>query len=121
MSKKKYDSVTININDKIMEELGKMPDKINYAVARQFLDRIGSSKVTPYKTGKMEQTMFSSGVRGSNGNYSIGNFTVYASHIYSLPQSSNWTNPLSKAQWFETFWKSQGKSVLDNVVARYKI
>jgi hypothetical protein len=28
---------------------------------------------------------------------------------------------LSKAQWFETFWKSQGKSVLDNVVARYKI
>ena len=66
-------------------------------------------------------TMFSNGVKGSNGDYSIGNFTNYAGYVYAFPQSVNWTNPLSKAQWFETFWKSQGKSVLENVVARYKI
>ena len=114
-------NIVIKINDKTMKELEKMPDIIIYAVARQTLDRVGSSKITPYKTGKMEMTMFSSGVRGSNGDYSIGNFTNYASYVYAMPQSVNWTNPLSKAQWFKTFWKSQGKSVLENVVARYKI
>lgn len=113
--------VVVKINDKTMQELKHLPDKEVYAVARQFLDRVGSAKVTPYKTGKTEMTMFSNGVRGSNGDYSIGNFTNYAGYVYALPQSVNWTNPLSKAQWFETFWKSQGKSILDNVVARYRI
>lgn len=114
-------NVVIKINDTTMKELEKMPDRITYAVARQTLDRIGSTKITPYKTGKMEATMFSSGVRGSNGNYEIGNYINYAKYVYAMPQNVNWTNPLSKAQWFETFWKSSGKSVLENVVARYKL
>jgi hypothetical protein len=113
--------VVIKINDKTMKELEAFPDKVVYAVARETLDRVGSSKITPYKTGKTEMTMFQAGVRGSNRDYSIGNFTNYASYVYAMPQSVNWTNPLSKAQWFETFWKSSGKSVLENVVARYKI
>lgn len=113
--------VVIKINDKTMQKLGRLPDKMCYAIARQCLDRIGSSKITPYKTGKMESTMFQAGVKGSNGDYSIGNFTNYAGYVYAFPQSVNWTNPLSKAQWFEAFWKSSGKSVLENVVARYKI
>lgn len=113
--------VVVKINDKTMQELKHLPDKEVYAVARQFLDRVGSAKVTPYKTGKTEMSMYSSGVKGSNGNYYIGNYTNYAGYVYAFPQSVNWTNPLSKAQWFETFWKSQGKSILDNVVARYKI
>ena len=113
--------VVVKINDKTMQELKHLPDKEVYAIARQFLDRVGSAKVTPYKTGKTEMSMYSSGVKGSNGNYSIGNYTNYAGYVYAFLQSVNWTNPLSKAQWFETFWKSQGKSILDNVVARYKI
>lgn len=114
-------AVIVKINDKTIKQLENMPDKAVYAVARQTLDRVGSSKITPYKTGKMEMSMFSSGVKGSNKNYSIGNYTNYAGYVYAFPQSVNWTNPLSKAQWFETFWKSQGKSVLENVVARYRI
>lgn len=114
-------AVIVRINNKTMKELEQMPDKIMYAVARQYLDRVGSSKVTPYKTGRMQGTMYSNGVRGSNKNYYIGNFTDYAGYVYGFSDSVNWTNPLSKAQWFETYWKSQGKSILDNVVARYKI
>ena len=114
-------AVIVRINDKTMKELEQMPDKVCYAVARQFLDRLGSSKVTPYKTGKTEMTMFSNGVRGSNKNYSIGNYTNYAGYVYAFPQSVNWTNPQSKAQWFETYWKSNGKIIFENVVARYKV
>lgn len=113
--------VVININDKTMKELEKFPDVALYAVARQFLDRIGAAKVTPYKTGKMEMSMFQAGVRGADKNYSIGNFTNYASIVYGFPQSVQWTNPRSKAQWFETYWKASGKSILENVVERYKL
>lgn len=114
-------SVVVKINEKTIQELKNMPDIVMYATARQFLDRVGSSKVTPYKSGKMEGTMFSNGVKGSNKEYQIGNYTDYAGYVYAYPQNVNWTNPMSKAQWFETFWKSQGKSVLENVVARYRI
>lgn len=114
-------SVTININKKTMKKLEEMPDLITYAIARQILDRIGSSKIIPYKTGKMEMTMFQNGVKGSDSNYYIGNFTNYAKYVYKMPQSVNWTNPLSKAQWFDTYWKSNSQMIINNVVARYKL
>lgn len=114
-------NVVFKVNTKTMKELENIPDKVMYAIARQTLDRVGSSKITPYKTGKMEMTMFSSGVRGNNKNYYIGNFINYAGYVYAFPQSVNWTNPLSKAQWFESFWKANGKNVFENVVARYRI
>lgn len=113
--------VTIKINKQTIKKLEDAPDVIMYAIARQTLDKVGSSKITPYKTGKMEMTMYQNGVIGSNGNYEIGNYTNYASYVYSKPQSTNWTNPLSKAQWFDTFWKSNGNSITENVVARYKL
>ena len=47
-------SVVVKINEKTIQELKNMPDKITYAVARQTLDRVGSAKITPYKTGKIE-------------------------------------------------------------------
>lgn len=114
-------SVTIKINKKTMKKLKNVPDVIMYAIARQTLDGIGSSKITPYKTGTMEMTMYKNGVKGSNGNYYIGNFTNYASYVYAKPQSTNWTNLLSKAQWFDTFWKSNGGMIADNIIARYRL
>lgn len=114
-------SVTIKFNKATMKKLEELPDLVTYAIARQTLDKIGSSKITPYKSGKMQMTMFQAGVRGSNGNYYIGNFTNYASYVYKKPQSTNWTNPLSKAQWFDTFWKSSGNLITESVVERYKL
>ncbi len=112
--------VHYNFNKSTFKKLQNAPDVIMYEIARQTLDRIGSSKITPRNTGKMEQTMFNSGVRGSNGNYEIGNYTNYAQYVYKM-NGVNWTNPLSKAQWFDTFWKSNGGIIADNIIARYRL
>lgn len=115
-------SVTIKYNKSTMNKLKLLPDKMVYEIARQTLDRVGSMKITPYKTGRMERTMFSSGVKKDmSGVYTIGNYINYAHYVYAKPQNTNWTNPKSKAQWFDYFWKSQGKNVFNNVVSRYKI
>ena len=105
-----------------MDKLKKVPDKVVYEVARQTLDRVGSIKITPYRTGKMERTMFQKGVvKDSSGIYTIGNYTDYAQKVYNKPQGTNWTNPNSKSKWFEWFWRTNGKSVFESTVARYKI
>lgn len=114
--------VTVKYNQTTMNKLKKLPDKEVYEIARQTLDRVGSMKITPYRTGRMENSMFSNGVKkGSNNSYTIGNYTDYASYVYKKPQSTKWTNPNSKAKWFEYFWKSQGTNVLNSVVARNRL
>lgn len=115
-------SVTIKYNKTTMNKLKTLPDKTVYEIARQTLDRVGSRKITPYKTGRMERTMFSEGVKKDSKNiYTIGNYTNYAKIVYDMPQSTNWTNPNSKAKWFDYFWRTQGKNVFESVVSRYKI
>lgn len=115
-------SVTVKYNKSTMNKLNKLPDETVYEIARQTLDRVGSTKITPYRTGRMERTMFSNGVkRNISGVYTIGNYIDYAQHVYKKPQNTNWTNPKSKAQWFDWFWKNNGKSVFNSVVGRNKI
>ena len=112
----------IKFNKDTIEKLKYVPDKIVYGIARQTLDRVGSTKITPYKTGRMERSMYQSGVKkDSYGVYYIGNFTDYATYVYDFPQSTNWTNPKSKAQWFDYLWKEKGKTITENVVTRYKL
>lgn len=119
-------SVTIKYNKSTMNKLKKLPDKVVYEIARQTLDRVGSMKITPYGKERaghihMEQTMFSEGVKKDGKVYTIGNYTSYAKYVYAKPQRTNWTNPNSKAQWFDWFWRTQGKNVFESTVSRYKI
>ena len=115
-------SVEIKYNKTTMNKLKMLPDKIVYEIARQTLDRVGSMKITPYRTGRMERTMFTKGVtREISGVYTIGNYTSYAQYVYAMPQNTKWTNPSSKAKWFDYFWRTQGKNVTDSVVKRNEI
>lgn len=115
-------SVTVKYNKATFKKLKELPDKDIYEIARQTLDRVGSMKITPYKTGRMENSMFSNGVKkSSSGVYTIGNYTSYAKYVYKKPQNTKWTNPNSKSKWFDYFWKTQGKNVFESVVSKYKI
>lgn len=114
--------VEIKYNKSTMNKLKTLPDKMVYEIARQTLDRVGSMKITPYRTGRMERTMFSEGVKKtSSGVYIIGNYVDYAQYVYAKPQNTNWTNPNSKAKWFDYFWKNYGKAVMGSVVERNKL
>lgn len=112
---------TFKWNDKTKMLLQQAPEKILRQVARQTLDMTGSNKVTAYKSGKTESSMYQKGVQGdfSNGFY-IGNFTDYASYVY--PKSNvAWTNPNTKTKWFEYIWTRYGSGILDNAVRSNKL
>lgn len=112
---------TLKWNEKTRINLQQAPEKVMRMIARQTLDLTGSSKVTAYKTGKTERSMFEKGVQGdmSTGLY-IGNFTDYAMYVY--PKSNvHWTNPNTKTKWFEHIWTTKGSGIIDRAIKECKI
>ena len=114
-------SATFEWNKTIKKKIEQMPDRMMYAIARTTLDNVGAMQVTPYLSGRTEQSMFYRGVQKDANGYYIGNFTDYASYVYKMPQSTNWTRPSTKAQWFETVWNQKGEAITNECIARYKL
>lgn len=107
-------NATFKWNDRTKIMLSQAPEKILRQIARQTLDFTGSTKVTAYKTGKTEQSMFSQGVQGDyERGFYIGNFTDYAMYPYKMG-NVNWTNPSTQPKWFEYVWDKYGKGIIDN-------
>lgn len=101
--------------------LKQAPDKMIYAIARRTLDEVGSSKITPYDTGRMERTMYSSGVKQDSQGYYIGNFTDYSSIVYNYGQGTNWSRETTEPQWFDNYWKTRGALITEECVREYKL
>lgn len=106
-------------NLKAKKELLEAPNKITYAVARQTLDRAYTT--IPKDNGRMRRTSTAAGVRGTDGNYYIGSYTSYASKVWKMPSSTNWSEPGTNNKWYERTWKKYGKTIQQNVVERYKL
>lgn len=101
------------MEDKILHEI---PDRIVYDFARTTLDM--TFPIMPERTGKMKGTSLAHGVQGGNGEYRIGSYTDYASYVYDMPESTNWTTPGTKAHWFEETLQRFGNSILSEAVER---
>ena len=105
-------------NPQIRPFLKRVPDEILYSIARQTLDMAVSKEYVPWRTGDMMMTGMENGVRGGNGDYWIGNFTNYASSVWKMPQSTNWTNPQSKSKWYAYTLNRHGKTIIDNAITK---
>lgn len=114
-------SATFEWDKTIKKKIEQMPDRLMYAIARTTLDQVGAMQVTPYLSGRTEQSMFSKGVQKDTDGYYIGNFTDYASYVYKMPQNTNWSRKSTKAQWFESVWQQKGEAITNETMARYKL
>ena len=94
--------------------LKKVPDKVMYQVARMTLDMANST--IPFKKGRLRESSMGAGVRGSNSNYYIGSYTNYASYVWKMPDSNNWTTPGTNNKWYARTLKKHGKTILDKAV-----
>ena len=108
----------IHNNTETFNKLKNANDKVVYAIARQTLDMVGSSKATAYLTGETERSMYARGVQKDSQGYYIGNFTDYASRVYAMDRA-NWTNPQTQPHWFHSIWKQYGDMITDNCLRRY--
>lgn len=110
--------VKISYNNKTLDKIENANDRIMYAIARRMIDQVGNLKATAYRSGETERSMFTHGVGQDDQGYYIGNFTSYASSVYKLKRA-NWTNKLTKPQWFHTVWKEYGDIIQKEVAERY--
>lgn len=114
-------NATFKWNQKAKINLQKAPEKVMRSIARQTLDLTGSSKVTAYRHGDTERSMYTEGVQGNyESGFYIGNFTDYAMYVY--PKANvHWTNPNTKTRWFEYIWKTKGSGIIDRAIKENKL
>lgn len=101
------------------QKLKRIPNEVLFAVAKQTLDMTISNRYMPFKSGDMQKSSASGGVKTCEGGCYIGSFTDYATRVWNLPQeTTNWTNTDSKSKWYAYTLKVHGKTILDSAVSQ---
>lgn len=104
---------------KTERNLNRLPDEILYTIAKEVLDMTDSLEYFPKDSGDLERSSMAAGVRGESGEYYIGSFVDYASHVWNMSQTdTQWTNPKSKSKWYAYTLKTHGQLILDTAVNR---
>lgn len=100
-----------------------LPNDIMYKVARITLD-MSMAKV-PMSRGKntsgtLRRSTSLYGVRGSNGDYSIGSATSYAKYVYNMPETTHWTTPGTNSKWFHRTFKVHQATIIKSAIDQTK-
>jgi hypothetical protein len=119
----KFQNIEYIPNKKTEKILLGLPNDIMYTVARITLDM--SMKKVPMSRGKttsgqLRRSTTAYGVRGSDGNYSIGSAVSYAKYVYKMPDSNNFTTPGTSGKWFHKTFKQHQVSIVKNAIAQTK-
>lgn len=101
-----------------VNKINKFADLVVEGVARATLDM--TEGFFPRLTGDLEIGAYSMGVVGSNKTYGIGSTVDYAKYVWDYPQSTNWTNPNTLAQWYLTTFKNKKEHILNQAVTGAK-
>ena len=119
----------MNINVKVeiprqlpIRELDNYIDKVVYSAARITLDFTNTKHRFPYRTGELNRASMSEGVVGEgNKTYHLGARGVsYARDVWDYPQSTNWTNPQTYAQWYMKEFKNDKELIMNLAVNNAK-
>lgn len=112
-------------NKRTYRGLKKFPDVTMYRIARMTLDMTETSiPMSPPGTktrGQLRRTSMRGGVKkNEEGTYYIGSYTDYASHVWKMPDTTNWTTPGTNNRWYARTIKEKGKTIIDNAVQQSK-
>lgn len=107
-------AVEFKPNKKTESGLKRIPDEVLYRIARQTLDM--TSPIIPKDTGRLRTSSNSGGVRGGNGDYYIGSYTDYATYVWNMNDSVNWSEPGTHSQWYTRTLKEKGEVIINNAV-----
>jgi hypothetical protein len=114
-------SVEFKWNPKTKSGLQRIPDEILYTCAKQTLDLSLSQSLIPKSNtvghaGTLRTATMSYGVHQSPGDMTIGSPTGYASYVWVMPESTNWTTPGTNNKWFARTLKRYSSTILNNAV-----
>ncbi len=105
-----------------IRELDRYIDYTVYNMARITLDFTNSKQRFPYLTGELNRAAMAEGVVAEGGkSYHLGASGVdYAPDVWEYPQSTNWTNPSTYAQWYMTEFKNEKELIVKRAVENAK-
>jgi hypothetical protein len=105
-----------------IRELDRYIDYTVYNMARITLDFTNSKQRFPYLTGELNRAAMAEGVVAEGGkSYHLGASGVdYAPDVWDYPQSTNWTNPSTYAQWYMTEFKNEKELIVKRAVENAK-
>ena len=110
-------------NKQTEKKLLNLPNDVMYKVARMTLDKsmphIPKSLGKP-TSGQLRRSSAIYGVRGSDGEYSIGSVTSYAKYVYVMPDSTNWTTNGTNGKWFSRTFERYGKMMIKQAIEQSK-
>ena len=98
-----------------------LPDKVMYTVARITLDL--TMPTIPMSRGKstsgqLRRSTSVYGVRGSDGDYTIGSATSYAKYVYDMPSTTHWTTTGTNERWFHKTFEKKHNSIVKQAIDR---
>ena len=109
-------SLQIVPNQKTLAGLRQLPSRVTFAAARITLD-MSLPTIPMGSTHKLRGTSMGMGVRGENlYTWYIGSYTDYASAVWNMPDSTNWTTPGTNNQWYVRTLKKHNKTIIQNAI-----
>lgn len=109
-------SIEVDIpKDLPFEKMNDFMDLCMFGISRATLDFTNTGSHFPYRTGELNRASMAEGVVQEGWcNYHLGAAGVdYAPEVYEWPQSTNWTNPSTYAQWYDTVFQENETTILD--------
>lgn len=105
-----------------INQLNKYIDYTVYNIARITLDFTNSQHRFPRLTGELRRSAIAEGVvRDKEKTYHLGAAgTDYAPDVWDYPQSTNWTNPSTYAQWYMKEFKKEKHLITSLAVSNSK-
>lgn len=102
-----------------IRELDRFTDLVVQGVARITLDFTNSKQRFPYRTGELNRASMAEGVVSEgNKTYHLGAAGVdYAPDVWEYPQSTNWTNPNTYAQWYYKEYQNEKELITNHAVS----
>lgn len=109
-------SIEIDIPKEMpFDKMNNFMDLCMLGITRMTLDYTNTGSHFPYRSGELNRASMAEGVVNDGWcNYHLGARGVdYAPKVYEWPQSTNWTNPSTYAQWYDTVFSMNEVSILD--------
>ena len=97
-------------------------DKCVFGIARATLDFTNTGHHFPYLTGELNKASMSEGVvQEGFASYHLGARGVsYAPKVWNYPQSTNWTNKNTYAQWYMQEFQKDKNVIVESVLKQVK-
>ncbi len=97
-------------------------DKCVFGIARATLDFTNTGHHFPYLTGELNRASMSEGVvKDMDHTYHLGARGVsYAPKVWNYPQSTNWTNKNTYAQWYMQEFQKDKNVIVESVLKQVK-